>query len=57
MTARWADLPGPFLGNGLVNTFPLLASRSLIIKQLDYNNGRAVFSTWYVPRGNKQDEV
>jgi hypothetical protein len=21
-TARWADIPGPFLGNSLVNTFP-----------------------------------
>jgi hypothetical protein len=49
-TARWADIPGPFSGNGSVNTFPLLGSRLLIMQQLDYNNGRAVFSTLSVPR-------
>jgi hypothetical protein len=27
------------------------------MQQSDYNNGRAVFSTWSVPRGYKQDEV
>jgi hypothetical protein len=32
-------MPGPFLGNGSVNTFPLLSS-----------NGRVVFSTWSMPR-------
>jgi hypothetical protein len=26
-TARWADIPGPFLGNGWVHTFALLGSR------------------------------
>jgi hypothetical protein len=45
MTPKWADIPEPFLGNGLVNTFPLLGSRFLIMQQLDYNNGRVVFST------------
>jgi hypothetical protein len=49
-TARWVDIPGPFLGNGSVNTFPLLGSRLLIIQQLDYNNGRYVFSIWSVLR-------
>jgi hypothetical protein len=33
---------------------PLLGSRFLIKQQLDYNNGRAVFSTWSVPRCCKQ---
>jgi hypothetical protein len=39
------DIAGPFLGNGSVNAFPLLDSRFFIMEQLDYNNGRAVFST------------
>jgi hypothetical protein len=56
-TAKWADIPGPFLGTGSVNTFRLLGSGFLIILQLDYNNGRAVFSTWSVPRSYKRDEV
>jgi hypothetical protein len=38
-----AYVPGPFLGNGSVNTFQLLGSSFLIMQQLDYNNGRAVF--------------
>jgi hypothetical protein len=46
-----------FYGNGSVNTFPFLGSRFLIIKQLNYNNGIAVFSTWSVPRGYKRDDV
>jgi hypothetical protein len=33
----------PSLGNGSVNTFPLLGSRFLIMQQLDYNNGNGVF--------------
>jgi hypothetical protein len=33
-----------FLGNGSVNTFPLLGSRFLIMQQLDYNNRRDVIS-------------
>jgi hypothetical protein len=33
----------PFLGNGSVNSFPLLGSRFLIMQQLDYNNGNGVF--------------
>jgi hypothetical protein len=56
-TARWTDIPGPFLGSGSVNTFPLLGSRFLIMQQLDYNNGRAAFSTWSVPIGYNRDEV
>jgi hypothetical protein len=36
---------------------PLLGSRFLIMQQLDYNNGRAVFSTWSVPKGYKRDMV
>jgi hypothetical protein len=44
----------PFLGNGSLNTFPLLGSSFLIMQQLDYKNGRAVFSTWSVPRCYKQ---
>jgi hypothetical protein len=51
------DLPGQFLNNGSVNTFPLLGSRFLIIQQLYYNIGSAVFSTWSVLRGYKRDEV
>jgi hypothetical protein len=43
MTARWADIPDPFLGNDSINTFPLLGSRFLIMQQLDYNNGKGVF--------------
>jgi hypothetical protein len=31
-TARWADIPGPFLGNGSLNTFPLLGSRFFIME-------------------------
>jgi hypothetical protein len=27
------------------------------MQQLNYNSGRAVFSTWSVPRGYKQDEI
>jgi hypothetical protein len=43
MTLRWADIPGPFLGNDSVNTFPLIGNRFLIMQQFGYNNGRAVF--------------
>jgi hypothetical protein len=57
MTTRWADITVPFLGNGSVNTFPLLSSRFLIMQQLDYNIGKAVFSTWSVLRGYKEDKV
>jgi hypothetical protein len=49
-TARWADIPGPFLGNSSVNTFPLLDSRFLIMQQLYYNSGRDVFSACYISR-------
>jgi hypothetical protein len=49
-TARCADIPGPFLGNGSVNMSPFLGSRFLIMQQLDYNNGRGVFTMWSVPR-------
>jgi hypothetical protein len=40
----------PLFGNGSVNTFPLLGSGFLILQQLHYNNGRAVFFLWSVPR-------
>jgi hypothetical protein len=43
MTSRWADKPGPFLGKGSVNTFPLLGSRFVIMQQLDYNNEELCF--------------
>jgi hypothetical protein len=33
----------PFMGNGSVNTFPLLGSRFLIMQKLSYNNGDEVF--------------
>jgi hypothetical protein len=36
---------------------PLLDSRFLIMQQLNYKNGRAVFSLWSMPRGYKRDEV
>jgi hypothetical protein len=39
----WLCKQSPFLGNGSVNTFPLLGSRLLIMQQLDYNNGNLVF--------------
>jgi hypothetical protein len=45
---------GLFLGNGSVNTYPLLGSRFLIMQQLDYNNGKSVFSMWSVPRCYKR---
>jgi hypothetical protein len=35
-------------------TFSLLSSRFLLMQQLAYNNGRALFSTWSVPRCYKQ---
>jgi hypothetical protein len=47
---RWENILTLFLGNGSVNTFPLLGSRFLIMQQLDYNSGRAVFTAWSVPR-------
>jgi hypothetical protein len=47
---RWLCKQRPFLGNGWVNIFPLLGSRFLIMQQLDYNSGRAVYSMWSVPR-------
>jgi hypothetical protein len=44
----------PFLGNGSVNTFPMLDRRFLTMQQLDFNNGRDVFSTWSALRCYKQ---
>jgi hypothetical protein len=41
--AKWADIPGPFLGNGSVNTFELLHNRFIIMHQLYYTDGRSVF--------------
>jgi hypothetical protein len=32
------------LGQALVNTFPSLGSRFLIVQELDYNNGKSVVS-------------
>jgi hypothetical protein len=43
--------------------FPILSQINpdhpsfLIMQQLDYNNGRPVFSTWSVPKSYKRDEV
>jgi hypothetical protein len=34
-TSRWADIPGHFLGNGSVNTFPLLGISFLIMQKFD----------------------
>jgi hypothetical protein len=51
---QWLYEQRPFLGNGSVNTFPLLNSRSLIMQQLDYNNSRTVFSMWSVSRCYRQ---
>jgi hypothetical protein len=53
---RWAEIPRPFLGNGSLNTCPLLGSRFLIMQQLDYNSERAIFSMVLLS-GYKQDEV
>jgi hypothetical protein len=47
---QWLCKQRPFLGSGSVNTFPLLGRRFLIMQQLDYNNGRTVFSMWSMPR-------
>jgi hypothetical protein len=47
-------IPRPFLGHGSVNTFPFLGTRPLIMQQLDYSNGRAVFSMWSVQICYKQ---
>jgi hypothetical protein len=41
------------MGNGSVNTFPLVGSRFLILQQLEYDNENGV-STWSVPRCYKQ---
>jgi hypothetical protein len=49
-TASWADILGPYLGNGSVNTFPMLGRRFLIMQTLYYNSRRAVF---YVVRAVK----
>jgi hypothetical protein len=38
-----SDIPGPFVGIGSVNMFPLLSSRFLIMQQLDYKSGNGVF--------------
>jgi hypothetical protein len=54
MKARWVDIAGSSLGNGSVNTLPLLGNRFLTILQFDFSNGRAVFSMWSVPRCYKQ---
>jgi hypothetical protein len=45
MTARWSDIPGLFLSNGSVNTFPP--------KGYACNRGTE-FSMWSVPRCYKQ---
>jgi hypothetical protein len=55
--ARYANNPDQFLGNGSVNTFPLLGIIFLKKQDFDYDNGRAVCSTWFVPIGYKRDEV
>jgi hypothetical protein len=36
---------------------PLLESRFIIVQQVDYNNGGAVFSTWPARRGYKRNNV
>jgi hypothetical protein len=38
----------------LINIFPLLESRFLIIQLSDFNSERAVFSTWSVLTAYKQ---
>jgi hypothetical protein len=43
---REMDIPGPFLVNGSVNTFPQQKTRT--------KHSKAVFSMWYVPRCYKQ---
>jgi hypothetical protein len=42
---RWLSKQQPFLGNGSVNTSPLLDNRFVLVimQQLDYNNRRSVF--------------
>jgi hypothetical protein len=40
---RWLCKQWQFLGNGYVNTFPLLGSRLLTMQNLDYNNGNGAF--------------
>jgi hypothetical protein len=53
MTARAADIPDPFRGNGPVNTFP----RKRTMQDLGCNNENGVFLRWSVPRQYKRDEV
>jgi hypothetical protein len=43
MTARQADITDPFLGNGSVNTFPLLGRRFLLMQQFGCNNENVIF--------------
>jgi hypothetical protein len=53
----WLVEQRPFLGNGSVNTFPLLGRKFLIMQQLEYNNGNEYF---YVVRAKmlcKRDKV
>jgi hypothetical protein len=47
---RYTNIPDPFLGNGSVNTFPLLGGIFLIMQHLDYKNGRDIF---YVVRAER----
>jgi hypothetical protein len=54
------DLSGQRLGKHVPakqTQRPLLGSRFLIMQQLDYNNGKDVFSAWSVPRCYKRDKV
>jgi hypothetical protein len=46
----------PVSGQRLGKRVLLLGSRFLIMQQIHCNNGRAVFSTWSVPRGYKRDK-
>jgi hypothetical protein len=49
--AKCADIPGPFLGNGSVNTF---RQQRIDTQQKRYSWKRGV-STWSVPRSYKED--
>jgi hypothetical protein len=51
--ARWADIPGPFLGNGLVNTFAQQQTRT---QQL-YSNTETVFSAACTEMLQARDKV
>jgi hypothetical protein len=56
MTARWANTPEQFLGNGLVNTFPRQQIRKQQSRYCWAITMETVFSMWLVPKHYKQSQ-